>query len=152
QAIPPRSSQHRSTHNRNSAGGQASQTSMRSFAPRCYGARRPPTAMATERSSAVAPILLAAASLLWPALWNGYPLVFSDTGTYLSQAIERYAGWDRPVFYSLFILPLHMTLTTWPVVAAQALLAAHTMHLTRRTLFAASSDWWLVPLTGVLSV
>jgi hypothetical protein len=46
----------------------------------------------------VVPILLSAALLLWPALWNGYPLVFSDTGTYLSQAIEHYLGWDRPVF------------------------------------------------------
>ena len=65
---------------------------------------------------------LAAAPLLWPAVWNGYPIVFADTGTYLSQAIERYLGWDRPPFYSLFMLPLHMTVTTWPVVAAQALL------------------------------
>jgi hypothetical protein len=45
--------------------------------------------------------MLSAAVLLWPALWNGYPLVFADTGTYLSQAIERYLAWDRPVFYSL---------------------------------------------------
>ena len=52
-----------------------------------------------ERPANAAPILLSAAVLLWPALWNGYPLVFSDTGTYLSQAIERYLGWDRPVFY-----------------------------------------------------
>jgi len=48
--------------------------------------------------------------------FNGYPLVFSDTGTYLSQAVHHYLGWDRPVFYSLFLLPLHLTLTTWPVI------------------------------------
>jgi oligopeptide transport system substrate-binding protein len=41
-------------------------------------------------------VLAAAAMLLWPAVWNGYPIVFADTGTYLSQAIHRYAGWDRP--------------------------------------------------------
>ena len=29
-------------------------------------------------------------------MWNGYPIVFADTGTYLSQAIHQYAGWDRP--------------------------------------------------------
>ena len=46
--------------------------------------------------------------MLWPPLWNGYPLVFADTGTYLSQAIDHYAGWDRPVFYSFFLLPLHI--------------------------------------------
>ena len=55
--------------------------------------------MRTEgRAGTVCIIVLAAAALLWPAAWNGYPLVFADTGTYLSQAIEHYAGWDRPVF------------------------------------------------------
>ncbi len=64
----------------------------------------------------------AAGLLLWPAAWNGYPIVFADTGTYLSQAIHRYLGWDRPPFYSLFMLPLHATVSTWPVIVAQALL------------------------------
>lgn len=67
--------------------------------------------------------------LLWPAVWNGYPIVFADTGTYLSQAVNRYLGWDRPPFYSLFMLPLHMTVTTWPVVVAQALLTVRVLGL-----------------------
>ena len=103
--------------------------------------------MATERSprgsaAATRPaglarclaIPAAAALLLWPAVWNGYPIVFADTGTYLSQAIHHYAGWDRPVFYSLFMLPLHATLTLWPVVVAQALLAASVLWLVCRAL------------------
>jgi hypothetical protein len=97
-------------------------------------------------------IVAAAALLLWPAAWNGYPLVFSDTGTYLTQAIEHHLGWDRPAFYSLAIFPLHMTLSTWPVIAAQALLAATVLHLLRRVLLRAASSWWLVPLCGVLAV
>ncbi len=76
----------------------------------------------------------AAALLLWPAVWNGYPIVFADTGTYLSQAIHRYAGWDRPVFYSLFMLPLHATVTVWPVLVVQALLAAWVLWLVCRVL------------------
>ena len=67
--------------------------------------------------------------LCWPAIWNGYPIVFADTGTYLSQAIEHYAGWDRPVFYSLFMLPLHATISVWPVIVAQALLTAWVLWL-----------------------
>jgi hypothetical protein len=97
-------------------------------------------------------ILLSAALLLWPALLNGYPLVFDDTGTYLSQAVHRYLGWDRPVFYSLFLFPLHLTLTTWPPIAAQALLAAYTLHLARRALLPATSSWWLLPLVAVLTL
>jgi hypothetical protein len=106
--------------------------------------------VATEVAAPV--ILLASCSLLWPAVWNGYPLVFSDTGTYLSQAIERYVGWDRPLFYSLFLFPLHMTVTTWPAIAAQALLVAHTLHLVRRTLLPANSAWWLLPSVVVLAI
>ncbi len=102
--------------------------------------------------SPIAPVLLGALLLLWPAALNGYPLVFSDTGTYLSQAIQHYLGWDRPIFYSLFLLPLHLTLTTWPAIAAQALLVAHTLHLLRRALLPAVSAWWLVPLLGALSL
>ena len=107
--------------------------------------------MATEQRTAAA-ILFSAALLTWPALWNGYPLVFADTGTYLAQAIEHYLGWDRPVFYSLFLLPLHATLTTWPVVFAQALLAAHTLHLVCRVLLPRASPWWLLAITALLSV
>ncbi|MGH7211361.1 MAG: hypothetical protein ACREF1_07870, partial [Acetobacteraceae bacterium] len=103
-------------------------------------------------SGAVVPILLAAALLAWPAILNGYPLVFSDTGTYLSQALNHYLGWDRPVFYSFFLLPLHMGLTTWPVVAAQALIAAWVLRIVCRTLLPARPGWWLAAAALVLSV
>jgi hypothetical protein len=102
--------------------------------------------------SLAGPVVVAALLLLWPALFNGYPLVFSDTGTYLSQAIHHYLGWDRPVFYSLFLLPLHMRLTTWPVICVQALLTAHLLHLVRRVLRPELSVWWVVPLAGLLAV
>src|ERR1700710_1917420 len=101
--------------------------------PLSNGANHTPVAMATDRGARFA-VPAAAALLLWPALWNGYPIVFADTGTYLSQAIHRYAGWDRPVFYSLFMLPLHGTLTLWPVVVAQALLTAWVLWLVCRVL------------------
>ncbi|HEX2941034.1 MAG TPA: hypothetical protein VHO91_08305 [Rhodopila sp.] len=92
--------------------------------------------MATERSTVPSWVAVPAVAclLLWPAVWNGYPIVFADTGTYLSQAIHRYAGWDRPVFYSLFMLPLHATVTLWPVLIAQALLTAWVLWLVWRVL------------------
>jgi hypothetical protein len=78
------------------------------------------------------PILLVAAWLCWPALWNGYPLVFSDTGTYIDQAILRYGGWDRPVFYSWFLYALHWQVSLWPVVVAQAVIVAAVLWLVVR--------------------
>jgi hypothetical protein len=101
---------------------------------------------------AAAAIALSAALLLWPAFWNGYPLVFSDTGTYLTQAIEHHLGWDRPPFYSLAMMPLHLTLTTWPVVVVQALVTAHLLRLLCRALLQDASVWWLVALCGVLAL
>ena len=93
--------------------------------------------------SQIPAIVLAAILLAWPSMWNGYPLVFSDTGTYLSQAIHHYLGWDRPAIYSLFLYPLHFQFSLWPVVAAQALLTACTLHLTRRVLWPQAPDWFL---------
>ena len=94
---------------------------------------------------------LSAALLLWPALWNGYPLVFSDSGTNLSQAVRHYVGWDRPASTASSCCRTP-TLTTWPVIVAQALLTAHTLHLVRRTLLPGVSAWWLVPLTTTLTI
>ncbi len=96
-------------------------------------------------------IIAAASMLLWPAFWNVYPLVFSDTGTYLTQAIHRYLGWDRPVFYSLFLYPLHLQQTLWPPVMAQAGLAAWLLHLLRRVLLPEASAWMLLALVALLS-
>jgi hypothetical protein len=75
---------------------------------------------------------LAAMLLIWPAIWNGYPLVFADTGTYLGQALMGYVGWDRPPFYSLFVHALHWRLSLWPVVIGQGLIVAHLLHLVLR--------------------
>jgi hypothetical protein len=95
---------------------------------------------------------LAAATLLWPAVWNGYPIVFADTGTYLSQAIHHYIGWDRPPFYSLAILPLHLTWSLWPVAVAQAALATWVLSLVWRSLTGRRSWWGLTGVIGVLAV
>jgi hypothetical protein len=107
--------------------------------------------MAPNRRAVLA-VPAAAAFLLWPALWNGYPIVFADTGTYLSQAIHHYAGWDRPIFYSLFMLPLHATVTLWPVVVAQALLAARVLSIVCRVLAPGLSGLAFVSGIAVLSV
>jgi len=90
--------------------------------------------------------------LLWPALLNGYPIVFSDTGTYLSQAIHRYAGWDRPVFYSLFMYGLHMTLTTWPVILVQAVISVWMLDRARAVFFPAVPRGWLGLVFVVLAL
>ncbi len=78
--------------------------------------------------------LIAALLLVWPAFWNGFPLVFADTGTYLGQALLHYLGWDRPPFYSLFLLLTHWRASLWLPVLAQGLLTAHLLGLVLRGL------------------
>src|SRR3954466_6368133 len=70
--------------------------------------------------------------LVWPAFWNGYPLVFADSGTYLGQALLGRASWDRPLFYSLFLHATHWRLSLWPTIFAQGLLVAHVLYLSLR--------------------
>lgn len=96
-------------------------------------------------------VLGAGLLLAWPAAWNGYPLVFADTGTYLGQAILIYLGWDRPPFYSLFIHALHWRVTLWTVPLAQGLIAAHVTALALRALDRSGAAPLLV-MAGLLAV
>ena len=78
-------------------------------------------------------IAVSAVLLLWPALWNGWPLIFSDTADYLW--VWTQPEWFRPIrppAYGWLIGPLHQGRTLWPVVAAQALLTAWLMWLLAR--------------------
>lgn len=112
-------------------------------------AERAGVALANETWAVMAVL---AAMLIWPALWNQYPIVFADTGTYLSQAIHRYLGWDRPAAYSLFMLPLHWTWSTWPVILVQALLTAWVLVSAWRVLAPGRPPRWLIPIGLILAV
>ena len=94
--------------------------------------------------------LLSVTCLVWPALWNGYPIVFADTGTYLSQATHHYLGWDRPVFYSMFMWPLHLGLSTWPVILVQSCLTVFVLDQTRRAF--GLPIGWLLGVTVFLAI
>ena len=79
-------------------------------------------------------ILLGALLLAMVAFYNGYPLVFGDSASYIGSHDPRRTHWARPVFYSLFLLPFHLELSLWPAMAAQCLLMAHLIWLTQRVL------------------
>lgn len=65
-------------------------------------------------------VVLAAFFLGTLSIINGYPLVFPDTGTYLRQAVRLEGSIDRPPFYSIFLLFLHMRISLWPIPFAQS--------------------------------
>lgn len=61
--------------------------------------------------------------LLVPAIYNGYPLVFSDTGTYIRSGFEHSIPADRPVFYGLFLRYSSLGLSFWLSIFIQAFLS-----------------------------
>jgi hypothetical protein len=77
------------------------------------------------------PWLIGSAALLSViSLINGFPLVFPDTGTYLRQAMRLEGILDRPPFYSIFLLPLHLGRTLWAISLFQNLIVAAVLFRT----------------------
>ena len=88
-------------------------------------------------------VLLGALLLSWPAFFNGYPLIYPDSMSYLGDGptvaravflhqFSDYYG-ERSFFYSLGILPFHWNLTAWPIVGLQCLLVAWIVWLVARS-------------------
>jgi hypothetical protein len=83
--------------------------------------------------------------LLFDALYNGYPLIYSDTGTYLSSGFLLETPFDRPITYGIFIRLSSLNgLSLWGTVVAQALIVAWLLGLTVRR-FWTDVPWWGVP-------
>lgn len=89
-------------------------------------------------------VLLGALLLAWPAFYNGFPLLYPDSMTYLwdGRVVARalflhkfseYYG-IRSFFYSLGILPWHWNISPWPIVALQCLLVAFVVWLVARSI------------------
>ncbi len=87
-----------------------------------------------RRCAAAASVLAGASLLAWPALLNGYPIVFSDTGTFLLQAVQPSLVWDKPFVYGPFLRALHGNFSLWGPLAGQALLLSCLLWLTARAL------------------
>ncbi len=76
-------------------------------------------------------VLTGAALLVWPALLNGYPILFSDTGGLLDMGLAGDMGWDKPWVYGPFLALTSLGLTLWGSVAVQGLLLSHLLWLSQ---------------------
>jgi hypothetical protein len=80
-------------------------------------------------------VIAAAAILLWPAVYNRFPLVFPDTGAYFAVTWGQYWTVDRSGFYGFFLRPLSSVgplVQLWVAVALQAALIATAILLVLR--------------------
>lgn len=94
-------------------------------------------------------IVAGALALAWPALANGYPIVFSDTGGLMEMALLPDMGWDKPWVYGPFLLGLHGRTTLWLPALAQALLLSHLLWIVQRALLPARPGGHLVLCVGL---
>ncbi len=75
-------------------------------------------------------VVLGALCLMLDAFYNGYPLVYSDTSTYLASGFELQTPVDRPITYGLFIRLTSLNgLTLWTVIFVQSLLLSYLVFL-----------------------
>ncbi len=91
--------------------------------------------MAERRSRDVliwsATIAVMALVLLAPALWNGFPLIYPDTGGYLERPLLGTLEMGRSALYGAFLLA-GAPLSFWPNIAIQALIIAWLIFLVLR--------------------
>lgn len=79
------------------------------------------------------PAILAVALLfLAVAVWNRFPLMFYDTGAYLTEGLEGAFLVERSPVYSLLLLFTGAHYTLWPVVMLQALMTGYLLYLVAR--------------------
>ena len=107
-------------------------------------------------------VLSAALVMSWPAVYNGYPLLYPDSMSYLRQGApvaralfqHRFAGYygGRSLIYSVGILPFHWNVTPWPVVILNALLTAYVLWLVVRSFQPGRTSTTYLALVALLSV
>jgi hypothetical protein len=65
--------------------------------------------------------------LLLVALWNGFPLIYYDTGGYVLEGLGHHFLVERSPVYSLFLLFTGAGFSLWTIIAIQAIATAFVM-------------------------
>ncbi len=89
-------------------------------------------------------------ALMAPALWNGFPLIFPDTGGYVSRPIEGTLGMGRSALYGLFLYA-GVPLSFWPNAILQSALTVWLIVLTMRTHGLGGRPWLALGIVAMLS-
>ncbi|MGL2963342.1 hypothetical protein ACSVH2_05935 [Flavobacterium sp. RSB2_4_14] len=71
--------------------------------------------------------IIGAFTLLIPAFYNGYPLVYSDTGSYIINGMELTIPKDRPIMYGLFVHLFSFNFSLWLVIFAQSFIVFYVL-------------------------
>jgi hypothetical protein len=81
------------------------------------------------------------------ALYNKYPIVFSDTGTYIYSGFSLLFPIDRPITYGIFIRILSLSgKTLWIPIFAQSLILSYMVFLTIKMVLGESFNYVIVAI------
>lgn len=96
--------------------------------------------------------VIAILALMSPAIINGFPLVYSDSGTYIAAAKTNSIPVDRPIVYSLFLNISSLSISLWITIFIQCLILVYLFYLLLTKVFEVKySMVWICCLTVVLS-
>ena len=111
-----------------------------------------PSAPLSELRYEALGVLLLCPILLSVALWNGFPIIFYDTGAYLLEGLGNVFLDERSAVYSLFLRYASANVSLWLVVVIQALMTGFVMTELARTLVPTISLWRLLAIASVLAI
>lgn len=97
-------------------------------------------------------LFVCAGILMTPALFNGFPLVFSDTGTYLASGIDWYVPMDRPIYYGLFLNFFNHLIPLWAPIFAQGLIISYLLSTLLKHLSKTSSQTHALHLIALIAL
>lgn len=90
-------------------------------------------------------------ALTAPALWNGFPLIFSDTGGYLDRPIAGTLGMGRSAMYGLFLYA-GVPFSFWPNAIFQSILIVWLIVLTMRAQGLGGRPWLALGIVILLTI
>jgi hypothetical protein len=94
--------------------------------------------------------LLLCPILLSVAMWNGFPIIFYDTGAYMLQGLGHVFIAERSPVYSGFLSATGGALSLWLVAIAQCAITAFVMTQFARAIRPTLSLWSLLIIGAVL--
>ena len=90
----------------------------------------PSRSMTRENRFMLVGVPMLAAIFLGVAAWNGFPIMYYDTGAYLAEGLSGAFMVERSPVYSLLLFFTGGGFSLWPVVILQALMTGYLIALT----------------------
>ncbi|MDE2264916.1 MAG: hypothetical protein KGL29_03365 [Alphaproteobacteria bacterium] len=109
-----------------------------------------PAAPLSKLGPELAAIVLLCPIFLFAALWNGFPIVFFDTGAYVLEGFAHVFVAERSAVYSLFLSYLGGRESLWFVAIAQCLITAFAVTEFARAVRPRTGLWELLSIGAAL--